>query len=141
MGRHAHANSVEEVLKYQNQPPGIVFEVISGDENKLNELLPGLIIDIKKLRNKFPGIPVAVVTHGSEQFSLMTKKREKYKEMHNEIERMAKEENIDVHVCGTHAEWRGVTPEEFPSYVDVSAEGPAQINDYIELDYVRIIIP
>ena len=48
---------------------------------------------------------------------------------------------IEVHVCGTHAEWEGKTPEDFPDYVNVSAAGPAQINDYVALGYEVIILP
>ena len=48
---------------------------------------------------------------------------------------------MDVHVCGTHAGWFDVLPEDFPDYVDVAAAGPAQVNDYRALDYVLIVLP
>jgi hypothetical protein len=46
-----------------------------------------------------------------------------------------------VHVCGTHAGWYGVTPEDFPDYVDVTTAGPAQINDYEAMGYELIVLP
>ena len=49
--------------------------------------------------------------------------------------------DVDIHVCGTHAGWFDVLPEDFPDYVDVSATGPAQVNDYRALDYVLIVLP
>ena len=35
---------------------------------------------------------------------------------------------------------KGVEPEDFSERVDVAAEGPAQINDYVKLGYIRIRI-
>jgi len=48
--------------------------------------------------------------------------------------------NIQLHVCGTYAAWNNVSEEEFPDYVDVTAAGPATINDYISLGYILIKI-
>lgn len=49
-------------------------------------------------------------------------------------------DNVPLHVCGTHASWRNVGEDEFPDYVDVAAAGPATINDYIALGYTLIKI-
>ena len=137
----AYANSVDDIIKYTEAPPGVVFEIVSNRTDLLKELLPQLRIDINKLREKFPDLPIAIVTHGSEQFSLTKKKSKKYSSVHTTIEKMVVDEKIDVHVCGTYAEWKGITPEDFPDYVDVAPEGPAQINNYTDLDYVLITIP
>lgn len=135
------SNSVEEVMQYNESPPGIVFEIVSSRPDLLNELLPQLKVDIGKIRKRFPGIHIAIVTHGSEQFSLTKKQSKKYSDVHKNIETMVVEENIDVHVCGTYAEWKGIHPEDFPEYVDVAPEGPAQINNYTDLDYILITLP
>lgn len=135
------ANSVDKVLAYKEAPPGVVFEIVSRRPDLLKELLPELRNDIKKLRERFPGLPIAIVTHGSEQFSLTKKQSDKYSEVHKTVEKMVVDDNIDVHVCGTYAEWYGITPEDFPAYVNVAPEGPAQINNYTDLDYVLITIP
>jgi intracellular sulfur oxidation DsrE/DsrF family protein len=135
------ANSVDEVMKYKEAPPGVVFEIVSSRPDSLKELLPQLHKDIKILRNRFSGLSIAIVTHGSEQFSLMKKQSDKYSNVHKTVKKMVVNDNIDVHVCGTYAEWHGIAPEEFPDYVDVAPEGPAQIDNYTDLDYVLITIP
>ena len=60
--------------------------------------------------------------------------------IHDEARRL-RDDDIDLHVCGAHAGWYGHVSEDFPSYVDVSPSGPAQINDYRALDYVVITLP
>jgi hypothetical protein len=47
---------------------------------------------------------------------------------------------VPVHVCGTYAGWRGLTEEDFPEHINVSASGPAQINDYKSVGYLPIVI-
>lgn len=135
------ANSVKDVLALENKPAGVVFEIVSGDPQLLDELIPELKKDIEKLRQRFPNLPVAIVAHGREQFGLMSKYRSKESIAHNMVEEMVNKNKVDVHVCGTHAEWYGVTPEDFPDYVDVSAVGPVQINDYVDLGYELIVLP
>lgn len=135
------ANSVDEVIQYNEAPPGVVFEIVSNRPDLLKELLPQLRKDIKILRSRSPGLPIAIVTHGSEQFSLMKKQSDKYSNLHKTVEKMVVDDNIDVHVCGTYADWNGIAPEEFPDYVDVAPEGPAQIDNYTDLDYVLITLP
>ena len=117
-----------------------MFEIVSGEEGLLEELLPTVYADIKRLRLRFPDISIAIVTHGTEQFDLK-KDRQKNSKAHSLVEKLVKSDEVDVHVCGTHAEWYGVMPEDFPDYVNVSAEGPAQINDYQELGYILIELP
>lgn len=134
------ANDIDSILAKEQSPAGIVFEIVSGEEGLLEELLPAVNADIKRLRLRFPDIAIAIVTHGTEQFDLTIDKKKNSK-AHSLVERLVKSNEVDVHVCGTHAEWYGVMPEDFPDYVNVSAEGPAQINDYQELGYILIELP
>lgn len=135
------ADEVEALLSAREAPAGVVFEIVSGDMEALGRLLPGLRADIGRLRARFPGLPVAVVSHGQEQFALTSRHRTKEPELHAIAESMVTGEDVDLHVCGAHAGWFGLDPEDFPDYVDVSASGPAQINDYRALDYVLITLP
>lgn len=133
------SNVIEEILKSTSPPPGVIIEIISGDEDFLKEQLPILKMDIKRLKNKFPDLPIAIVSHGKEQFLLTSKNSENYQPTHKLVQQLV-EEDIEVHVCGTHASWYNVTPEDFPDYVDVSVTGPAQINDYEEMGYELIVV-
>jgi intracellular sulfur oxidation DsrE/DsrF family protein len=92
---------------------------------------------VTQLRKKFPELPVAIVTHGKEQFALTTKNADS--KTHSLVKDLVSDQ-IEVHVCGTHASWYNVMPEDFPDYVNVSATGPAQINDYEELGYELIVL-
>jgi intracellular sulfur oxidation DsrE/DsrF family protein len=132
---------IDALLKADEPPAGVVFEIVSDDRETLGRLLPGLQADIKRLRVRFPGLPVAVVSHGEEQFALTNTHRTKEPELHAIAEAMVSGEDVDLHVCGAHAGWFGLDPGDFPDYVDVSASGPAQINDYRALDYVLITLP
>jgi hypothetical protein len=136
-----HADSVAALLAAEEIPAGVVFEVVSDDEDALVELLPRLKADIERLRARFPDLPVAIVTHGTEQFALIRENRNSNPELHTITEELVTDKDIDVHVCGTHAGWFDVLPEDFPDYVDVAASGPAQINDYRALDYILIVLP
>ena len=138
---YARADSVANILSLKEPPAGVVFEIVSGRSGLLGELLPDLNRDIEKLRERFPHLPVAVVTHGWEQFDLISKNKIKYAKTHSLVEQWVTDNKVDVHVCGTHAEWRGITPEDFPDYVDVAAVGPTQIHDYVNLGYELIVLP
>ena len=129
---------IEEILSLKQAPTGIVFEIVTGAENSLNWALPKTKRYIKKLRHRFPRIEIAIVTHGNEQFSLKSTNNKKYKKIHSLTKQLAQEDNIPLHVCGTYAAMNNVEEEDFPDYVDVTAAGPATINDYISLGYIRI---
>ena len=137
----AWANDIDDILSEKEAPPGVVFEIVSGESNLLEKLLPKVKQDIKRLRSRFPKLPVAIVTHGTEQFALTTKNQKKEQKAHSLVKNLVETNDIDVHVCGTYAEWHGVMPEDFPEYINVSATGPAQINDYEELGYVLVVLP
>lgn len=134
------ASDVITLLEQKQAPDGVVFEIVSDDEDLLKELLPTLKKDIEKLRKRFPGLPIAVVTHGKEQFSLTTANSKTEQTTHSLVKELVKSNDIDFHVCETHASWYGVTPEDFPDYVDVSAAGPAKINDYEEMGYELVVL-
>ena len=136
---NALANDVETLLA-QERPAGVVFEIIAGSISMLDDSLPRLRRDIERLRERFPDLPVAIVSHGREQFALTRANRSEHSVAHDLVQQLVDEERVDVHVCGTHAGWFDIEPEDFPDYVDVSATGPAQINDYLALDYELIVI-
>jgi len=137
----ALALSVDDILKAQQPPPGVIFEIVSGQPNLLDKLLPNINKDIERLRKRFPELPIAIVTHGLEQLALTSNNSKNAKTAHNLVKQLVNENEVKVHVCETFAGWKGVNAEDFPDYVDVSPAGPAQINDYLELDYELITLP
>ena len=135
-----HVEQVDAIINKGEAPEGIVFEIVSGDPEGLRWALPEAKSAIEKLRAKFPDIDIAVVTHGREQFALQKKHKERFKKVHSLTESLVKDSGIDLHVCGTYAEWHNVEANEFAEYADVAAAGPAQINDYVKLGYTKILI-
>jgi len=133
-------DEVDTVLNLSKKPDGVVFEIVSSRRDLLQRAIPRVNQYVKKLRARFAGLDVAVVTHGREQFALQKRYQQDNKKVHDAVERLSKDENVPVHICQTFAAWNGVDPEDFPTYVTVSATGPQQIRDYEDLGYIKIVI-
>ena len=137
---HAKDISLQEILALPAAPPGVVIEIVTADAEGLSWALPQAQNAVAKLRAKFKDLPVAIVTHGREQFALTLKRQSTHQAEHQIVQSLTQDNQVTVHVCGTYAGWRGVSPEDFPAYVNFAAAGPAQINDYKALGYVLLVI-
>jgi len=136
----SYANDIEDVLNTKERPAGVVFEIVSNNAEELRHAIPAVKAYIDTLRKRFPKLDVAVVSHGKEQFALTTNNKKEYSKVHSEIKSLVKDAGVPVHVCETYASWYNIEPDAFPDYVDVSPTGPAQINDYLALDYTLVVI-
>lgn len=139
----AHADSAKDIagiIARDEAPAGVVFEVVQNREGALEWAIPQVKGYAQQLRNRFPKIQIAVVTHGREQFALLKENAEKYSDVQSGVRSLSKEDDIPVHVCGTHASWLEKQPEDFPDYVNVAPSGPAQIRNYRELGYVLVVL-
>lgn len=132
--------TLNEVMEMPSEPDGVVIEIVTGDAEGLSWALPRAQDYIKQLRARFPDLPVAVVTHGREQFALSRKNQMVSEAAHTNVRSLIEDSKVPVHVCATYADWRGLTEEDFPDYVNVSASGPAQINDYKSVGYLPVVI-
>jgi len=132
------AAQVDALLARDQAPAGVVFEVSTTDSNALRWALPQVKRQAARLRSRFPDLPIAVVTHGREEFALQRGHRKNNETVHREVKSLTDDENIPVHVCQAFAEQHGVSAEQFPDYVDVAPSGPAQIHNYQELGYIRV---
>lgn len=131
---------IKDILEAEVEPFGVVFEIIEGKADDLNWAIPQIKKYAEQLRAKFPDIGVAVVSHGKEEFGLMTDKQKKYAKVHKTVKSLVEDSNIPVHVCGTHASWYNVKPDAFPEYVDVTPAGPTEIRNYEEMGYTLVVI-
>lgn len=129
--------ALDRILAQKTPPFGVVFEILEGDDDALRWAIPEVKRQAEALRARFPEIPIALVSHGREEFALKTSMQEDFPAVHEGVRSLVGSE-VAVHVCGTHASWFGDTPEDFPDYVDVSPAGPAQIRDYRALGYELI---
>ncbi|KAB2313666.1 hypothetical protein F8A87_03890 [Betaproteobacteria bacterium SCN2] len=137
----ASSLTLEQLLAKPTPPAGVVFEIVDRDPQALEFALPWVRQAAEKIEERFPGVPMALVTHGQEMFALQEKDRQRNAALHEQVQSLKRDRNIPVHVCETYAGWKGVVPEAFPAYIDVAPSGPAQINNYIALDYQRLVVP
>jgi intracellular sulfur oxidation DsrE/DsrF family protein len=131
---------VDYILKMDTPPLGVVFEIIEGSPDDLEWAIPRIVKFSKQLRDKFPDIGIAVVSHGSEQFGLMKSEAKEKAEVHKTVKSLSQEQDIPIHVCGTHASWYGKSEKDFPDYIDVTPAGPTQIANYEDMGYEKIIL-
>lgn len=131
----ADAATLESLLA-GSRPPGVVIEVV-GPEAGLREGIPRLRETITRLRERFPELDVAVVSHGREQFALL-EEASRFADVQQDMRELIEETGVNVHVCGANAERAGKGPEDFVAFVDVAAHGPRQIRDYEALGYIRL---
>ena len=95
-----------------------------------------MIQDLRmQLKAKYPEIEIAVVSHGREQFQLIKKRAKRQKQAISILEELVNQEQVNLHVCGTHSSWYDIPESSYIDIVDVAVSGPAKINDYINLGY------
>lgn len=133
-GSSLQAQTLEDLLA-SPRPAGVVIEIV-GPEHGLRDGIPRLRQIIGLLRTRFPALEIAIVSHGREQFALLADATQ-YTDIQLGIRELIAETQVDMHVCGAHAAWAGKTPEEFVTFVDVTAHGPEQIRDYEALGFAR----
>lgn len=129
---------IESLLQQKQSPPGVVFEIVTGKSDGLKWALPEVKSYIDQIHRRFPDTHIAVVTHGREMFALEKSKTSKTDTQIKSLTQQLAQDGVTMHVCGTYAEHKGVSEEEFPDYVNVAAEGPAQIKDYIAVGYYHV---
>ncbi|MBT3744358.1 MAG: hypothetical protein HOG86_02405, partial [Candidatus Thioglobus sp.] len=91
---------VNQLLESDNEPEGVVFELIESDKKTWKWAAP-MIKDLKiQLKEKYPNIEIAVVSHGREQFQLLKSRVKSQQKAIAILEGLVQQENIDLHVCG-----------------------------------------
>lgn len=129
---------VDRLLQSDNTPAGVVFELIENDKKTWEWAAP-MIKNLRvQLKEKYPNIEIAVVSHGREQFQLLKKRAKKQQQAMLTLENLVQTKNVNLHVCGTHSSWFGIDSNAYMDFVDVAVSGPAMINDYIDLGYQPI---
>lgn len=134
------ASEIDAIIARNEAPPGVVFEIAQNRETGWDGVASQVKNYAQRLRARFPQLKIALVTHGREQFALLKGNTDKYRSIQSGVRSLVKDQDITVHVCGTHASWYEKQPEDFPDYIDVAPSGPAQINNYRELGYVLVVL-
>jgi intracellular sulfur oxidation DsrE/DsrF family protein len=130
---------VDQLLESGTPPPGVVFDVDEWDHDALQWAVPLIREQVARLRARFPDLPVAVVSHGEEEFALMASARDAYPGVHRQVKRLAGD-RVSVHVCAGHAVMNGYNENNFVEFVDPVAAGVEAIAEYRRRGYVYILI-
>jgi intracellular sulfur oxidation DsrE/DsrF family protein len=133
-------DQIDFILKMKTPPFGVVFEVIEGSGSALKWAIPKITKLSKRLRDRFPDIGIAVVSHGSELFGLTKDKQKKFPAIHKQVKSLSMDQDIPVHICGTHASWYQKGEKDFPDYIHVAPSGPTEISNYEEMGYELIVL-
>ena len=136
----ASTDELKRIFASENAPSGVVFEIVDWDDEYLERAIPWVNQQIISLRERFPGLDIAVVSHGSEQFALLKDADAAYPEIHSNVQRLISDHDIKLELCLGHANMRGFNQEDFPDYVDIEASGPSQIAAYESLGYDKVVV-
>lgn len=133
-------SALATVLGKQEPPAGVVFEVVQGDPDGLNWAIPRIRGYIDQLRRRFPDIPIAVISHGQEQFSLLQENSRANEATHSLAKAFLAEEETAIQVCGNHAGMYGHGADDYPDYVEVVDAAPRQVRRYKEKGYDVVVV-
>lgn len=131
---------LDSLYAKQQAPNGVVFEIVDWDDDYLARAIPWVNEQIIALREQFPGLEIAVVSHGSEQFALLKDSDAAYPEIHSNVQSLIVDHDIKLELCLGHAGMRGFARSDFPEYVDIEASGPSQIAAYEALGYDKVVV-
>lgn len=131
---------IEQIIQSNTEPEGVVFEIETLDSQALEILTDYVISQIKLIKRVYPAVDVAVVSHGAEEFVLQKTASSEYADVHNLFNNLVSKQGVSVHVCGAVGGLKQLTQEDFPDFVNYSASGLAQVNDYKALGYSVIVI-
>lgn len=131
---------IQWIVKQEQAPPGVVFDIREYDEDALVWVGPRLERYVALLRARFPELEVAVISHGDEMLALQSRNRQRFRQVHRMAEHLAKDLHILIQVCGTFAALNGVSEDDFPDYVEVVPYGPSQLADYLQIGYEHVTL-
>ncbi len=131
---------LKRVMALDVAPAGVVFEIVDWEDEYLAIAIPWVKTEIVNLRKQFPGLNIAVVSHGSEQFALLKDADAAYPEIHSQVQSLISEHDVKLELCLGHASMRGFNASDFPDYVEIEGSGPAQISAYEARGYQKVVV-
>ena len=130
---------VDRIVSGGEQPEGVVFELAAWGDDSWDWAAPMLQQLVGQLRNAYPGLEIALVSHGFELFDLSHRSGKGDSSSIRLLETIV-EDGVDIHVCGNFAATRFYETEDFFAFVDVAASGPAQLQDYVKLGFTLVVL-
>lgn len=131
---------VAGLINAKAEPEGVVFDIETLDPNALEHLTAYVVKQVRLVKEVYPDVDVAIVSHGSEEFALQKSAKADNLGLHSVFKQLVAAEQVSVHVCGAVGGLKQLSQEDFPDFVSYSASGMAQINDYKSLGYAVVVI-
>ena len=129
--------TVEEVLQLEKAPIGVVFRMDEWDHDALQWAVPVIQKDVKRLRQRFPGIRLVMVSHGEEEFALMKRASDVYPNVHKGVKQLVTGD-VKVYVCAGHALMNGQSETGFVEFVEPVPAGADKVAQYMRQGYIYI---
>ena len=131
--------SIDALIAMNEEPDGVVFEIITWEDNTWDWAAPMLEALTGQLRARYPDLDIALISHGNELFDL-AKSNNNRSEVAMQTLQTLSDGNVEIHVCGDYAKYKHLGTNDFLPFVDVSPSGPAQLQDYINLGFDHIML-
>ncbi len=132
-------DAVDRLLTANRDPDGVVFELMAWEDNTWDWASPMIAAFTRQLRQKYPGIDIAIVSHGAELFDLALNRNNAAQPAIKMLETLS-DQNIAIYVCGNYASFKGLGVDDFLPFVDVAPSGPAQLEDYLKLGFEPVLL-
>ena len=113
---------VDQLLASDTPPPGVVFDVDEWDLDALHWAIPQIRDYVDRLRARFPGIEMVVVSHGDEEFALIKSAKKDHASVHRQVKALVADQ-VSVQVCAGHAIMNGYSENSFVDFVEPVPEG------------------
>ena len=136
-GAASTAEIIDKLLANETPPAGIVFDIDEWDSDALQWAIPLVRGHVDRLRTRFPGLEIAIVSHGDEEFALMQYAKPNFGTVHREVEALVADQ-VPVHVCAGHAVMSGYNENGFVDYVDKVPAGVETVAEYRRRGFIHI---
>jgi len=131
------AETIDRLLANDTPPPGVVFDIDEWDNEALQWAIPLVRGYVDRLRARFPGLDMVVVSHGDEEFALMKYAEPDFGSLHRQVEALVADQ-VPVHVCAGHAVMSGYSENGFIDSVDKVSAGVETVAEYRRRGFVHV---
>jgi len=128
---------VKAIVDAEKPPVGVVFDVDEWDNEALTWAVPAIEQYVQQLHARFPGLKIAIVSHGDEEFALMRRARNRFSGVHTKVKSLV-DNDVQFYVCAGHALMNGQSERDFVEFVKPVPAGVVKVADYRRQGYVYI---
>lgn len=132
-----HHEKVDQLISADQPPDGVVFELMSWEDNSWDWAVPMLEQFIAQLQDRFSDLDVALISHGAEMFDLSRKADKATQPVFQRLAALQRQ-GLEIHVDAAYAKYKRLGVNDFLDFVDVPDSSDAQLENYLQLGFVPI---